>query len=116
MKNQKFMPKVSCYRFSSTANEQPPSNCYAAQLMEKINGGGRLSREEKNYLTRAVKNNSFSRHGIPVTGWMFNFSPVLKRYLLNQYGRWYELCTADKTALRHAVYGRIHEIVEIGRA
>ena len=113
--NPQFMPRVRCYRFSDTASEQPPENCQAAQLMEKINGGGRLNREEKNYLTRAVKNNGFSRRGIPVMGWMFDFSPVLKRYLLNQYGQWYELCAADKTALRHAVYGRIHEIVEISR-
>lgn len=48
-------------------------------------------------------------------GWLFDFSPVLKRYLLNQDGHWYELYAADKTALRHAVYGRIHEIVEISR-
>lgn len=116
MKNQKFMPKVSCYRFSDTASEQPPENCQAAQLMEKINNGGRLNREEKNYLTRAIKSDTFSRRGISVMGWRYDFSAVLKRYLLNQYGQWYELCAADKTALRHAVYGRIHEIVEIGRA
>lgn len=114
MKNQ-FMQKVTCYRFSDTAADEPPTNCYAARLMEKVNGGVRLNREEKNYITRAVKENIFSRRGISAMGWMFDFSPVLKRYLLNQYGHWYELFAADKTALRHVVCGRIHEIVEIGR-
>lgn len=114
--NPQFMPRVRCYRFSDTASEQPPENCQAAQLMEKINGGGLLNREEKNYLTRAIKSDIFSRCGISVMGWRYDFSAVLKRYLLNQYGHWYELYAADKTALRHAVYGRIHEIVEIGRA
>ena len=47
---------------------------------------------------------------------MYDFSPVLKRYLLKQYAQWYELYAVDKTALRYTVYGRIHEIVEIGRA
>ena len=52
--NPQFIPRVRCYRFSDRASEQPPENCQAAQLMEKINGGGRLNREEKNYLNRAV--------------------------------------------------------------
>ena len=116
MKNQSFMPKIICYRFRATASEKPPSNCYAAQLMNKINDGGYLSRAEKNYLTEAVAKNSYSRHGIPVLGWMYDFSPVLKRYLLKQYGQWYELYAVDKTALRYTVCGRIYEIVEIGRA
>lgn len=41
---------------------------------------------------------------------------MLKCYLLKQYGHWYEFWAADKTVLHHAVYERIHEIVEIGRA
>ena len=116
MKNQKFMPRVRCYRFIDTASEQPPENCQEAKLMEKINGGGRLNRAEKNYITEAVSKNGYSRHGIPLLGWMYDFSPVLKRYLLKQYGQWYELYAVDKTALRYTVCGRICEIVEIGRA
>ena len=107
--------KIICYPFSDVASEQPPTKCRAGQLMEKVNNGGRLNREDKNYLTGAVKENIFSSCGISVMGWLFDFSPVLKRYLLNQDGHWYELYAADKTALRHAVYGRIHEIVEIGK-
>ena len=108
--------EVICYRFSTTATEQPPANCYAAYLMDKVNGGGRLNREEKNTLAHMVRNNAFSRRGVPVMGWMFDFSPVLRRYVVNQHGHWFEVCAPDKTAVRDAVYGRIHEIVEIGAA
>ena len=106
--------KILCYRFSDTASEQPPKESRAAYLMDKINGGGSLSREEKNYLTEKVRSNKISRRGICLSGWMFDFSPVLKRYLVNQRGYWYEVSATDKTAVRNMIYGHIHEIVEIG--
>lgn len=106
--------KILCYRFSDKASDEPPRRSYPAYLMDKINSGGSLTREEKNDLTERVRNNSFSRRGICLAGWLFDFSPVLKRYLVNQYGHWYEVSATDKTAIRNMIYGRIHEIVEIG--
>lgn len=105
-------PLVTCYPFSSTAVEQQPAKHYAADLMDKINRGIPLDREDKNALTHGVNNNSFFKKAIPVSGWAFDFSDVLKLFLVKQYGRWYEVWATDKTAVRAHLYGRIEQIVE----
>jgi len=105
-------PLVTCYKFSSAAGEQQPTGHYAANLMDKINRGIPLDREDKNALTHGVNNNSFFKRAIPVCGWAFDFSDVLKLFLVKQYGRWYEVWATDKTAVRAHVYGRIERIVE----
>ena len=46
-------------------------------------------------------------------GWKFDFSDVLRPYLVCQYGRWSEYQAADKTALRNVIYDRIDNIVEL---
>lgn len=71
-----------------------------AELRRKINAGQKLSREEKNYITRGVNNNSYFKRSIPVGGWRFNFEDVLHRYLVNLCGYWCEIYACDKTALR----------------
>ncbi|WP_315398670.1 hypothetical protein [Neisseria sicca] len=105
-------PLVTCYPFSSTAVEQQPAKHYAAGLMDKINRSIPLDREDKNALTHGVNNNSFFKRAIPVGGWAFDFSAVLKLFLVKQYGSWYEMWATDKTAVRAHVYGRIERIVE----
>lgn len=105
-------PLVTCYPFSSTAVEQQPVKHYAAGLMDKINRSIPLDREDKNALTHGVNNNSFFKRAIPVGGWAFDFSAVLKLFLVKQYGSWYEMWATDKTAVRAHVYGRIERIVE----
>ena len=105
-------PLVTCYKFSSAAHEQQPTGHYAASLMDKINRGIPLDREDKNALTHGVNNNSFFKKAIPVSGWAFDFSDVLKLFLVKQYGSWYEVWATDKTAIRAHVYGRIERIVE----
>ena len=105
-------PLVTCYKFSSAAGGQQPTGHYAAALMDKINRGIPLDREDKNALTHGVNNNSFFKRAIPVCGWAFDFSDVLKLFLVKQYGRWYEMWATDKTAIRAHVYGRIERIVE----
>lgn len=105
-------PLVTCYKFSSTACGQQPTGHYAAGLMDKINRGIPLDREDKNALTHGVNNNSFFKRAIPVCGWAFDFSDVLKLFLVKQYGHWYEMWATDKTAVRAHVYGRIERIVE----
>ena len=85
---------------------------YAAGLMDKINRSIPLDREDKNALTHGVNNNSFFKRAIPVGGWAFDFSAVLKLFLVKQYGSWYEMWATDKTAVRAHVYGRIERIVE----
>ena len=104
-------PLVTCYPFSSTAVEQQPTSI-SPRLMDKINRGIPLDREDKNALTHGVNNNSFFKRAIPVSGWAFDFSDVLKLFLVKQYGSWYEMWATDKTAVRAHVYGRIERIVE----
>lgn len=78
-------------------------------LREKVNNRESLSREEKNWISYQVNLKS----GIPVRGWRFDFSDILKTFLVNQYGCWHEYKSVDKTALRKFIHGRINKIVQI---
>lgn len=88
-------------------------NAKVYQLKEKCLNGEKLSREEKNWITEEVHSNIYSKHSIPLMGWMFSFKNFLRRFIVNQYGNWCEYYAFDKTALRHVIYGRIDEIVEV---
>lgn len=87
------------------------AGCKVYALKSKVSNGERLSREEKNWITEHVNSNSYSKIGVPLQGWMFNFSDVLQRYLVNQYGHWQEYYACDKTSLRNYLYGRVNEII-----
>ncbi len=78
-------------------------------LREKVNNRETLSREEKNWISYQVNLKS----GLPVRGWRFDFSDILKTFLVNQYGCWHEYKSVDKTALRKFIHGRINKIVQI---
>lgn len=71
------------------------------------------NREEKDWLTHNVNFNTYFTTAIPLMGWKFDFSDVLRPYLVCQYGRWSEYQAADKTALRNVIYDRIDNIVEL---
>ena len=77
--------------------------------------GEKLNREEKDWLTHAVNNNAYFKSAVPLLGWRFDFSDVLRTFLVNQYGQWSEYKAADKTALRKILYGRIYSIVELDK-
>lgn len=85
-----------------------------AELRRKINSGQKLSREDKNYITRGVNSNSYFKRSIPVGGWRFNFEDVLHRYLVSMCGHWCEFYACDKTALRSYLGTPIDEIIETG--
>lgn len=84
-------------------------------LRLKLNNNGKLSREEKDWITEQVNHNTYFRSAIPLLGWRFDFSDVLKTFLVKQYGRWTEYRAMDKTALRKTLFGRIEKIVEINK-
>ena len=48
-----------------------------------------------------------------MSGYHFDFSDILKRYFVKQYGHIAEYYAIDKTALRTTLYGRIEDIVEV---
>ena len=52
-------------------------------LREKVNNMENLSREEKNWISYQVSHNTYFKSGIPVRGWRFDFSDILKTYLVN---------------------------------
>ena len=116
MKKPVIQPVVCCYKFNPDTTVPQPVEYYAADLMNKINQGIPLNRHDKNALTRGVNHNSFFKRAIPCLGWAFDFSDVLKCFLVKQYGRWYEVWGIDKTAVRayvnDCIGGKIERIVE----
>lgn len=85
----------------------------AYQLRQKANAGMELSRSDKNWLTSAVNNNAYFKHGVPLQGWHFDFSDLLRRYWVKQYGHISQYYAVDKTSLRSILCGAIEEIVEL---
>ena len=88
-------------------------NSKVYEIRLKLDNNERLSREEKEWITKQVYQNSYFNNGIPLGGWLFDFSDVLKNYIINQYGRWTEYKAVDKMALRKILCGRIDKIVEV---
>ena len=82
-------------------------------LREKLNNGGQMNREEKDWLTRNVNSNTYFKSAVPLQGWRFDFSDVLRTFIVCQYGHWTEYKATDKTGLRRYLYGRIDNIVEL---
>ena len=68
------------------------------RLRERLNNGDKLTREEKNWLTRNVWECCRFRRGIALGGYLFDLT---------------EYYAIDKTALRSMLYGRIEVIVEV---
>lgn len=85
----------------------------AYQLRQLLNEGGKMNRIQKNWLTSQVNHNTFFKRGIPLGGYRFDFSDVLKCYFVKQFGSIHEYYAVDKTALRSILYGRIDIIVEV---
>lgn len=106
-------PEVTIYPFNERGDVANVTNCKAYQLAAKVNDGEKLTRDEKNWITDNVNKNSHSKSGIPVLGVMFNFSAILKTFVVKQYGRIQEYKAIDKTSIRAFTYGRIDYIKEI---
>ena len=88
-------------------------NSKVYQLREKLNKGEQLDRAEKNWITEKVNNNAYFKSAIPLQGYCFDFTDILKRFWVKQYNNIQEYRAIDKTALRTFIYGRIDSIVEI---
>lgn len=93
--------------------ELQSSKAYILRL--KLNNGVKLSREEKNWITEEVNKSCYFKYSIPVLGWVFDFSDVLRLFLVSQYNTWIEFRAVDRTALRSILHGRVDRIVEIDR-
>lgn len=88
-------------------------NSKAYELRDKLNRGERMNRIERNWLAERVNSSTYFKQSVPVLGWRFDFSDVLKKFLVNQYGEWSEYFAPDKTSLRDILCGRVNQIVEL---
>jgi len=89
------------------------SDSKAYLLRQKINNGERLTLADKAWITDNVNKSAYSKKGIPIAGWMFDFSDVLKLYVFKQYNTWDEKYACTKQTLRLTTYGKIDRILEI---
>lgn len=88
-------------------------DCKIYQLRVQLNEGIPMNRQQKNWLTNSVNSNAYFKKAVPLMGYRFDFSDVLRRYFVKQYGHIAEYYAVDKTALRTFLCGRIDEIIEI---
>ena len=82
-------------------------------LRKRLNDGGTLTREEKDWITREVNHNTYFKDSIPLLGYRFNFVDVLKTFVVKQYGHYTEYKGGDKTSIRSMLYGRVERIFEL---
>lgn len=88
-------------------------DCKAYRLRHKLNNGGKITREEKDWLTKTVIGQGHCLTGVKVMGWLFDFSDVLSRYIVVRENTNLTMYyAADKTALRHVLRGRILKIID----
>lgn len=83
------------------------------QLRMQLNAGIPMTRQQKDWLTDKVNSNTYFKRSVPLMGYRFDFSDVLRRYFVKQYGHLAEYYAVDKTSLRTFLFGRIEEIIEI---
>ena len=74
-------------------------------LRKRLNDGGTLTREEKDWITREVNHNTYFKDSIPLLGYRFNFVDVLKTFVVKQYGHYTEYKGVDKTSIRSSQDG-----------
>jgi len=81
-------------------------------LRENLNKGFKLSAEEKAYITKLVNTNSYFKDAVPLWGWKFDFSDVLKKFVVRQYGVYCEYLGFDRPSVRKMLYGKIEVFLE----
>ena len=88
-------------------------NSRAYTLRERLNAGEKISREEKNWIASQVNHSTFFKKAIALRGYRFDFSDVLKEYIVLQYGHYQAYWAIDKTSLRTILFGRVDRIIEV---
>lgn len=114
-KQQNRMLTPIAYKFVKW--DVPPldtlTNSKVYQLREKLNKGEKISRQEKDWLAQELLGNSYFNTSVPLMGYRFDFSDVVKTFLVKQYGDWHEYNAPDKTSIRNNLLGKIDKIVEL---
>lgn len=107
------MENVWKFNMDSNMELEGLKDCRAYKLREKLNSGEKLSREDRDWITREANGNSFFRDSVPLMGWRFYFGDIMKKYVVEQYGQVHICYGVDKTAVRKLQYGRVDTITEI---
>jgi len=81
-------------------------NSRVYQLRLQLDRGERINREDKNWISRNVNSNTCFKSAIPLQGYCFDFSDVLKRFWVKQYGQISEYRAIDKIALKEYMNGK----------
>lgn len=97
-------------------------NSVAYQLLEKLNNGEKLTREEKNngIFRELFHNETYWSGKYRLQGYVFDFSPFMKSFLVKtKYSGWREIKAFDRTSIRkNAAYSshilRIIDLPEAG--
>ena len=55
-------------------------DCKVYKLREQLNEGTPMSRQQKNWLTSSVNSNVYFKRAVPLMGYRFDFSDILKRF------------------------------------
>lgn len=106
---------MSIYKF---VNHDIPSleslaGSFPYLLHKQLEDGIVPTREEKDQAFSSMCHNTYSKIGIPLRGWMFDFRPWLKEYFVEfDYGYIEKYWAFDKTSIRNELSG-IQRIVEI---
>lgn len=104
MKRNISIDQVNFYKFSTTADDMPPS--LGIDTVQDF------------FLTQFTKYNhsinDLKQFGIyKLNGWAFDFKPFLRRYVYLTHGSWREMYAPNKQTVVNLTYGRVSEIVEI---
>jgi len=87
------------------------------KLFKKTKEGKELTRKEKDALFDYIRGSSIhTKKGIALQGWILNFEPVLKRFMIKFKGdnMVYEYYAPDKMSIRNNRYmSGIDEIMEV---
>ena len=94
------------------------SNSKAYKIMDKLNNGIDLSRDEKTggIFDELYYYDTYHTGIYKLMGYMFDFRPYMKKYLVNvKYSGWVEMYNFDKTSVRKnaAIPSWILKIIEL---
>ena len=99
--------KTDCYRFTMHAAKTPPDIFQE----EKITPEQFLKAKYQNRYDFGTENLVRTGH-FRIMGWIFDFRPFLKLFLVKSGRSWDEVWAPNKTLARKITYGRIDGIVE----
>lgn len=101
--NTKKVNDLPIYKFTTTTAKKP---IYEGTAREFLKG-----KYNKNFMFGL---DNLKNYGVyKIMGWIVDFRPILKKFIVKQYGSLYEAYAFNKTDLRNSIFGRIEYIKEI---